>query len=105
MSISTCLVCECRIGLALRCIAIRLSHQSIGDCHSRICRSVNRECNQISSDEARAKSLYSASVLNLDITVCFFEAHDIGFPPKKIQTPEVDFLSYGSQAQSASAKP
>ena len=49
-----------------------------------------------------AIALYSASVLDLEIVVCFFELHDIKLFPMYIQYHETDFLSSGSVAQSAS---
>ena len=52
----------------------------------------------------KAKLRYSALVLDLDITACFFELQDTRLPPRKIQKPKVDVLSSGSQAQLASQK-
>ena len=48
---------------------------------------------------------YSASALDLATTSCFLLFQDIRFPPIKTQYPEVDRLSEGEPAQSASECP
>ena len=52
---------------------------------------------------ALATLLYSASVLERDIVACFFEHQEIRLLPRYMQYPVVDFLSFTSEAQSASA--
>lgn len=66
-------------------------------------KSENKEFSHTSSAAAVAKQQYSASILEREIIACFFEPHVIRLPPKKIQKPEVDFRSSGSDAQLASA--
>ena len=57
---------------------------------------------QISSQAAKAMALYSASALDLATTCCFLLFQDIKLPPIETQYPEVDLLSDGDPAQSAS---
>jgi len=58
----------------------------------------------VTSAVPNAKLRYSASVLDLATTDCFFDHQDTKLDPKKMAAPEVDLLSSGSDAQSASQK-
>lgn len=49
-----------------------------------------------------ARALYSASADDLETMYYFFDVHKIGFEPGSTTNPEVDLLSFGSPAQSAS---
>ncbi|KAJ9683175.1 hypothetical protein PVL29_002267 [Vitis rotundifolia] len=62
-----------------------------------------RRClNHMSSHVAKAIARYSASALDLATTSCFLLFQDIRLPPIKTQYPEVERLSVGEPAQSAS---
>ena len=56
----------------------------------------------MSSHVARAIARYSASTLDLATTCSLLLFQDIRFPPMKTQYPEVERLSVGEPAQSAS---
>ena len=49
------------------------------------------------------KDLYSASVDEREIVVCFFDFHEITFPLSRIRLPETDQHDSGHEAQSALA--
>jgi len=51
---------------------------------------------------AEAMTLYSASALDLATTLCFLLFQEIKLPPMETQYPDVDPLSEGDPAQSAS---
>ena len=55
-----------------------------------------------SSQVVRAIARYSASALDLATTFCFLLFQEMRFPPMRTQYPEVDLLSLGDPAQSAS---
>ena len=82
----------------------KLSHHSTETDSTLIPKSLNKDCNQFNSVVPDAKALYSASVLGLATTCCFFELQLIRFPPRKMQQPLVDLLSSTELAQSASEK-
>jgi len=50
----------------------------------------------------RVMLLYSASVLEQATADCFLDYQEIELGPRKIAAPDVDLLSSGSDAQSAS---
>lgn len=83
---------------------MRLSHQATGGLDKGKCTAYREEI-QVISAIRRARLLYSASVLERETRGCFFDCHDIRFGPRKTQYPEVERLSLGSDAQSASQKP
>jgi len=56
----------------------------------------------MSSQVTKAMALYSASTLDLAITLFFLLFQDIKFPPINTQYPDVDHLSLGDPTQSAS---
>ncbi|XP_050114486.1 uncharacterized protein LOC126592752 isoform X3 [Malus sylvestris] len=49
-----------------------------------------------------ARALYLASIEDLETVWCFFEAHEIGFEPRKTTNSKVNLLSFGSPAKFAS---
>lgn len=51
-----------------------------------------------------ARTLYSASVEDLEIVGCFFEHQDMRESPKNMQNPVMDLLVSGQAAQSESVK-
>lgn len=55
-------------------------------------RSLRRQHNQVISQVVSAKALYSASVEDLDTTVCFLACHEMRLDPKKIPAPVTDLL-------------
>ena len=57
---------------------------------------------QQSSAAEEAKILYSTLVEDLETVGCFLADQVIGELPRNTKTPEIDFLSIGSQAQSTS---
>lgn len=59
----------------------------------------------MSSHVATAVALYLASALDLATTFCFWLFHDIRLPQIDTQYPEVERLSIGESAQSASQNP
>ncbi|XP_061353049.1 uncharacterized protein LOC133297846 [Gastrolobium bilobum] len=61
--------------------------------------------NQMSSQVAVAMERYSASALDLATTLCFLLLQEIKLSPTNTQYPEVDLLSIGEPAQSASEYP
>jgi hypothetical protein len=61
-----------------------------------------RICIHIIFVVALATVLYSASVLYLEIVLCFLALHEIKFVPRKIAYPPVDRRSSREPAQSAS---
>ena len=62
-----------------------------------------RRClNHMSSHVVRAIAQYSVLALDLATTSCFLLFQDIRLPPMKTQYPEVERLSVGEPAQSAS---
>ena len=56
----------------------------------------------MSSHVAKVIARYSASALDQATTSCFLLFQDIKLPPIKTQYPEVELLSVGEPAQSAS---
>ena len=56
----------------------------------------------MSSHVAKAIARYLASVLDLAITSCFLLFQDIKLPPMNTQYPNLERLSVGEPAQSAS---
>ncbi len=58
----------------------------------------SNDFNQDNSAAAFAKALYSDSVLDLETVGCFLDAHDNRLQPRKVQYPDVDFLSSGQPA-------
>ena len=51
-----------------------------------------------------ATTLYSASIDDLAIVLCFFELHEIGLPPRNVIYAEVDVKSSAFPPQYASVK-
>ena len=58
--------------------------------------------NQMASQVALVKALYSASVDDKETVGCFLLLHDMTLEPMLKTYPEVDFLSSGFPAQSES---
>ena len=63
-------------------MALVLSHQIVGVSVQLKPISENRDCNQLISALAKAKALYSLSALDLAMTDCFLDDHDIKLFPK-----------------------
>jgi hypothetical protein len=70
-----------------------------------MCKSASRDINHCSSQAAKERDLYSASVELLETVFCFLALHEIREVPRKKQYPDVDLLVSTQFAQSASAKP
>jgi len=66
------------------------------------CNFLSKCLSQISSQVAEAITLYFASTLDLATTCCFLLFQEIKLSPIRTQYPEVDILSDGDPAQSAS---
>lgn len=63
---------------------------------------VKSAISQIVSEAALTRSLYSASLDDLAMALCFFELQDIEFGPIKLMYAKVEDLSSKLPAQSAS---
>ena len=77
---------------------LKLSHHTIGVLSLGTYNSNDNDCNQDNFVVKLTKLLYPALVDDLDTVCCFLKCQDTKFEPKKIQYPEVDFLSIGSEA-------
>jgi len=66
------------------------------------CNSLSNCLSQTSSQAVEAIALYSASTLDLTTTLCFLLFHEIKLPPMETQYLDVDLLSEGDPAESAS---
>ena len=82
-SIWMCFIRECWMGLRLSWVAPKLSQSNIGGEFRDRLSSWNRDNNQMVSEAAFARALYSASVDDLATTRCYFELQDIGLEPRK----------------------
>ncbi|PNX61347.1 hypothetical protein L195_g060622, partial [Trifolium pratense] len=56
------------------------------------------DCSHNISDDRLARLLYSASALDLATSVCFLDHQETRLGPTKMQAPDVDLLSSGSDA-------
>jgi len=65
---------------------------------SQNCNSLSKCLSQISSQVAKAITLYPASTLDLAIACCFLLFQEIKLSPIWTQYPEVDLLSDGDPA-------
>ncbi|PNY08645.1 E3 ubiquitin-protein ligase bre1-like protein 2-like protein [Trifolium pratense] len=96
-------------GLELR---IRAANEAEAACEQRLSAAeaeieelkaqLDKTESHVSSQAVAATARYSASALNLATMFCFLLRHEIRFPPMRTQYPEVDLLSAGEPAQSAS---
>ena len=77
-----CLVLSCWIGLEARAIVEMLSHRILTGCGTDTFKSLRKELSQVISHEQFASALYSASVEDLENSVCFFECHEIKLEPR-----------------------
>jgi len=91
------------MGLVVSNNAPRLSEYIIGEGGEKE-SSLRSKTIQESSDVAEAMLRNSALVVLQDTTTCFLEDNVMRFDPRYMQNLEVDFLSMGSEPQSASAK-
>ena len=89
------------MGLADRYVAPMLSHHRMG-AGKEIFNSRRRELIQISSDDALATALYSASMLERATVGCFFELQEMRLLPRNTRNPPVDRRSNELPAESAS---
>jgi hypothetical protein len=96
-----CFTREWLIGLKLRCVAPRLSHNKWGDSLTGNASSLKRVDNHIVSEAALASARYSASVVDLATVCCFLELQEMGLDPKKLIYAEVDVRSSTFPAESA----
>ena len=101
-STSMCLVLSWKTGLDAICKAAWLSQMSFICSPFPNLNSWRRCLSHMSSHVAKAIARYSASALDLATTCCFLLFQDIRLPPMKTQYPEVERLSVGEPAQSAS---
>ena len=95
-------MCEWFIGLKLRCVAPRLSHNSRGGSGIGNTSSLKRVDNQIVYEATLASARYSTSVEDLATALCFLDVHEMGLSPKKLINADVDVQSSTFPAQSAS---
>ena len=65
-------------------------------------RSRRRECNHCTSQSICVKAIYSASADDLETVCCFFDRHEIGLSPKKVQKPLIDMQMIEQLAKSKS---
>ena len=93
------------MGLAIKYVALRLSHQRIGVEEEKQPISRRRNSTQVSSEVAAARALYSASVLDLGTACGFLEDYEIKLLPRYMAKLVVDFRSSTSPPQSKSVKP
>jgi hypothetical protein len=88
------------MGLDVKYVAPILSQYNIGGDFRNTPSSFIKDWIHINSAVIFAKTLYSDSVLDLETVGCFLDAHDNRLQPRKVQYPDVDFLSSGQPAQS-----
>lgn len=81
-SSSTCLVRACRIGLADSIIVLRLSHDTFGGLDKWNFSSESTDDIHVNSATRCTRLPYAASVLDLDMTCCFLDCHDIRLEPR-----------------------
>lgn len=102
-SISICLVLACRTGLWASATTLWLSQKILGEVKA-MPSSVRRICIHSISAVVCAKLRYSTSVIDLATKCCLRDHQEITLGPRRMAAPDVDCLSSGSEAQSASQK-
>lgn len=103
MSNFICFIWAC-CGIRARATTLRLLHYSIGTWEWGRWSSPKRDWIQISSEVVLARLLYSAFMLEWEITCRFLYDQHIGLTPRNTQYSIVDLRSSRHEAQSASAK-
>ena len=97
-----CLVLSWKTGLKAICSVAWLSHIRFIALTSPNLSCWSNCLSHVSSQVAAAIARYSASAPDHATLFCFLLRHEIKFPPMRTQYPEVDLLSAGEPAQSAS---
>lgn len=83
-------------------MALRLSHHRTSAHAWNTPSSLSSDCIHMISAVIFAKTLYSDSVLDLEMVACFIELHVTRLEPRKIAKPLIERLSPEHPAQSAS---
>ena len=94
----------CRIGFSVIWIVLLLSHHITRILESWIFNFEKRDWIHRISITTLARLLNSTLIEDLETVCCFLDYEAIKFVPTKKQWPNVDLLSIGSVAQSASQK-